>query len=140
MSRFATLRILRFGDCDPAGIAYFPNYFHFLNGVVEEWWEMLGFPWRQLFQERRIGLPTVQLDTQFLAPGFLGDRLTFSFEIAKLGSRSMTLQHQVTRDEILLWQATQIVVATSLDTHKSIVWPEDILEVLRSFKEAAADV
>ena len=63
MTAFTTTRILRFGDCDPAGIAYFPSYFHFLNGVHEEWWQSIGFPWRDMFQNRRIGLPTVQLDT-----------------------------------------------------------------------------
>lgn len=140
MSRFETTRILRFGDCDPAGIAYFPSYFHFLNGVHEEWWASIGFPWRDLFEKRRIGLPTVQLDTQFLAPGFMGDGLTFSFEIASFGSRSMTLKHQVERGETLLWQATQTVVATSLDSHKSIVWPDDMRAAIQCFQEAPADV
>ena len=136
MAHFATLRTLRFGDCDPAGIAYFPSYFHFLNGVVEEWWMSLGFPWRVLIQERRIGLPTVKLDTQFTAPAFMGDTLHFSFEITALGSRSMTLEHAVARDETLLWQATQVVVATSLDTHQSLAWPDDIRAALQSFQEA----
>ena len=131
MAHFATLRTLRFGDCDPAGIAYFPNYFHFLNGVVEEWWTELGFPWRILFQERRIGLPTVKLDTQFMAPGFMGDSLRFSFEMTSLGSRSMTLEHEIFRGETRLWRATQVVVATSLDTHQSIAWPDDILAALQ---------
>jgi 4-hydroxybenzoyl-CoA thioesterase len=133
MAHFATLRTLRFGDCDPAGIAYFPNYFHFLNGVVEEWWTELGFPWRILFQERRIGLPTVKLDTQFVAPGFMGDCLHFEFEMTALGSRSMTLEHKISRDETLLWKATQIVVATSLDTHQSIAWPDDIRAALQEY-------
>jgi len=140
MGRFATTRILRFGDCDPAGIAYFPSYFHFLNGVMEEWWTALGFPWHEMIRQRRMGLPTVQLDTQFLAPGFMGDELTFSLEIAKLGSRSLTVDHQVSRDGTALWRATQVVVATSLDTHQSIAWPEDIRASLRSFQEAPADV
>ena len=131
MARFETTRILRFGDCDPAGIAYFPSYFHFLNGVVEEWWSEIGFPWRDLFQRRRIGLPTVKLDTQFLAPGFMGDARVFSFQISALGSRSMTLEHSVARDGTILWQATQIVVATSLDTHQSIAWPDDIRAALQ---------
>ncbi|HMA50629.1 MAG TPA: thioesterase family protein [Magnetospirillaceae bacterium] len=140
MSRFTTSRILRFGDCDPAGIAYFPSYFHFLNGVMEEWWGELGFPWRDLFQKRKIGLPTVQLDTQFLAPGFMGDELTFALEITALGSRSLTVQHVVSRDATLLWRATQTVVATSLDTHGSIAWPDDIRAALRFFQEAPAHV
>ena len=136
MSRFQTTRILRFGDCDPAGIAYFPSYFHFLNGVMEEWWGSLGFSWRELIQKRRIGLPTVQLDTQFLAPGFMEDELTFTIEITTLGSRSLTVRHTVTRGEMLLWRATQTIVATSLDTNGSIAWPDDIRAALRSFQEA----
>jgi 4-hydroxybenzoyl-CoA thioesterase len=36
MARFETTRVLRFGDCDPAGIAYYPRYFDLLNGVVED--------------------------------------------------------------------------------------------------------
>jgi len=140
MARFETIRVLRFGDCDPAGIAYFPSYFNLLNGVVEEWWAALGFPWRDLFQRRRISLPTVQLNTRFSAPGFMGDSLTFSFEITALGSRSMTLEHQVSRDGTLLWQATQVVVATSLDTHQSIAWPDDIRAALQSFQETSPDV
>ena len=136
MARFATLRTLHFGDCDPAGIAYFPFYFHFLNGVVEEWWTELGFPWRVLIQQRRIGLPTVKLDTDFTAPGFMGDVLHFSFEITALGSRSMTLEHEVSRDETMLWKAKQVVVATDLDTHQSLAWPDDIRAALQTFREA----
>jgi 4-hydroxybenzoyl-CoA thioesterase len=140
MARFETTRTLRFGDCDPAGIAYFPSYFHFLNGVTEEWWGSLGVPWRDMFERRRIGLPTVQLNTRFLAPGFMGDELTFALEITELGSRSLTLDYQVSRDGTPLWQATQVVVATSIDTHKSIPWPDDMLAALRSFREASAHV
>jgi 4-hydroxybenzoyl-CoA thioesterase len=140
MARFETTRILRFGDCDPAGIAYFPSYFHFLNGVMEEWWGTLGHSWREMIQKRRIGLPTVQLDTQFLAPGFMGDCLTFAVEIDTLGSRSLTVRHRVSRDETLLWRATQVVVATALDTHQSIAWPDDIRAALRSFQESSPDV
>jgi 4-hydroxybenzoyl-CoA thioesterase len=140
MNWFETTRTLRFGDCDPAGIAYFPSYFHFLNGVTEEWWETLGFPWRDLFQTRKIGLPTVQLDTRFLAPGFMGDVLIFALAISELGARSMTIDYAVSRDGTPLWKATQVVVATSLETHKSIAWPDDMLAALRSFQEASADV
>jgi 4-hydroxybenzoyl-CoA thioesterase len=139
MACFETTRTLRFGDCDPAGIAYFPNYFHFLNGVTEEWWATLGFPWRDLIQQRRIGLPTVQLDTRFHAPGLMGDCLSFALEIASLGSRSMKLNYTVTRDHTLLWRATQVVVATSLDTHQSIPWPDDVLAALQSFQESPLD-
>ena len=42
----------------------------------------------------------------------------------------------IRRDAAVLWQATQILVATSLDSHRSIPWPEDIRAALVSFQEA----
>jgi 4-hydroxybenzoyl-CoA thioesterase len=41
---FSFDRELRFGDCDPAGMAYFPAYLNIMNGVVEEFWTDIGFP------------------------------------------------------------------------------------------------
>ena len=52
----------------------------------------------------------------------------------------MTLDYSVSRDATPLWKATQVVVATSLETHKSIPWPVDMLAALQSFREASADV
>jgi 4-hydroxybenzoyl-CoA thioesterase len=139
MGRFETSRTLRFGECDPAGIAYFPRYFEMLNGVVEEWWTALGFPWTGLILQRRIGLPTAHLESDFRAPAIFGDCLSFALEIETVGSRSLALRHTVRRDETLLWEARQTVVATSLDTHKSIAWPDDIRAALVSFQEFGFD-
>jgi 4-hydroxybenzoyl-CoA thioesterase len=136
MARFEVTRVLRFGDCDPAGIAYFPRYFDLLNGVVEDWWGTLGLPWKVLFGERRIGLPTVRFEVDFRAPSRLGDELRFSLAVRRVGTRSLDLDHVIRRDATVLWQATQILVATSLDSHSSIPWPEDIRAALVSFQEA----
>ena len=37
--KFQALRRVRFSDCDPAGIVFFPRYLVMLGGVVEEWFE-----------------------------------------------------------------------------------------------------
>ena len=136
MARFEATRVLRFGDCDPAGIAYYPRYFDLLNSVVEDWWGAMGLPWKVLFGERRIGLPTVRFQVEFRAPAFLGDELLFSLAVKRIGSKSVDLDHVVQREGTTLWQASQILVATSLDTHRSIAWPDDIRAALVSFQEA----
>lgn len=136
MAQFEATRILRFGDCDPAGIAYFPRYFDLLNGVVEDWWGAMGHPWKVLFGRRRIGVPTVRFEVDFRAPAFLGDELRFSLAIKRIGRKSLDLDHSVRRGETMLWQCAQTLVATSLDTHKSITWPDDLRAALVSFQEA----
>jgi len=136
MAEFAATRVLRFGDCDPAGIAYFPRYFDLLNGVVEDWWGSMGVPWKVLFGQRRIGLPTVRFEVDFRAPAFLGDELRFSLAVKRIGNKSVELNHSVRRGDTTLWQCAQTLVATSLDTHTSIAWPDDLRAALVSFQEA----
>jgi 4-hydroxybenzoyl-CoA thioesterase len=136
MARFEATRVLRFGDCDPAGIAYYPRYFDLLNGVIEDWWISMGVPWKVLFGERRIGLPTVRFEVDFRAPAFLEDELRFTLQVKRIGSKSVELDHVVQRGATTLWQCTQTMVATSLDSHRSIAWPDDLRAALVSFQEA----
>jgi 4-hydroxybenzoyl-CoA thioesterase len=136
MARFEATRVLRFGDCDPAGIAYYPRYFDLLNGVVEDWWISMGMPWNVLFGERRIGLPTVRFEVDFRAPAFLEDELRFILQVKRIGSKSVELDHVVQRGATTLWQCAQTLVVTSLDSHRSIAWPDDLRAALVSFQEA----
>ena len=132
---FRTTRPLRFGDCDPSGIAFFPSYLNILVGVLEDFFAELGFPWKTMIDERRIGVPTVRLDLTFSAPGFQGDELEFAIEVRRIGRSSLDLEHRVSTNGKLLWSANHRVVATQLDTHQSIAWPDDIRAALEHHLE-----
>jgi 4-hydroxybenzoyl-CoA thioesterase len=134
---FRTTRPLRFGDCDPSGIAYFPSYLDILVGVLEDYFAAIGFPWKVLIDERRIGVPTVRLDLTFSRPGFQGDELEFAVHVRGIGRSSLDLEHVVSANGQLLWTARHRVVATSLDTHQSLAWPDDIRAALTHHLENA---
>ena len=136
MTQFSFERALRFGDCDPSGIAYFPSYLNILNGVVEEFWATIGFPWPTLITVRKIGTPTVHLSCDFSRPSLFGDLLTFKLRITKVGRASLHLAHTVSSADGVRWQARQVVAATSLVNHQAIPWPEDIREALLSHLQA----
>jgi len=136
LSTFSTQRALRFGDCDPSGIAYFPSYFDILNGVVEEFWRELGFPWPDLIGRRRIGLPTAHLDSDFVKPSAFGEVLTFTLAVVRLGQSSLHLAHRISSAGEPRWSANQVVVATDLDTHRARPWPEDMRSSLSRFMES----
>ena len=130
---YTTRRYVRFEDCDPSGIVFFPNYFRMLNSVVEDWWNHLGIPWTTLITTRRIGTPTFRLDTEFHHPSHFGETLDFRLEVEKLGKTSLMLRHHVTGNGVLRLQAAQVLVATSLDTHKSTPWPDDVRAAILTF-------
>ena len=126
MDRFVAERLLRFSDCDPSGIAYFPAYLNLLNGVVEDFWLSLGFSLPELIKGRGIGTPTVQLDCRFERPALFGERLTFLLRVVQLGRSSLHMAHEITGTDGVKWSARQVLVATSLTEHRPIAWPDDV--------------
>lgn len=127
---FRTTRPLRFGDCDPSGIAYYPSYLKILDGVLEDFFETLGAPRHQMIDARRIGTPTLRLDLTFVHPGFHGDQLEFVLKVSGMGRSSLDLEYEVSAGSNVLWTARQRIVATSLETHQSHPWPDDIRAAL----------
>ncbi|MBP2231201.1 4-hydroxybenzoyl-CoA thioesterase [Azospirillum agricola] len=135
---FVTERIVRFADCDPAGIVYFPRCFDLLNGVVEDWWAAMDFPWRVTITERRVGLPTVALTATFVAPSFLGERLTCRLSVARVGRSSAELRHTVGVGDCPRFRAAQSVVCTSLETHAAQPWPDDLRAAMTAYLDPSA--
>jgi 4-hydroxybenzoyl-CoA thioesterase len=126
-------RLIRFSDCDPAGIVFYPQYFVMFNGLVEDWFnEGLGVGYQRTVIERRIGLPTVRLEADFTAVSKMGDWVTLALSVERLGGRSLTLKLQCTgRDDgVLRMSMRQVMVTTSLDTHLSIEIPADLREAI----------
>lgn len=84
---------IRFKHCDPAGIVFYPRYFEMINDLVEDWCaEAVGMSFAQIHADEGLGVPTANVECRFSAPSRLGEVLTQSLEVAKLGRTSMTLR------------------------------------------------
>lgn len=88
--------VVRFGDCDPAGIVYFPRFFDLFHQAMETWFaEGLGIEYHVAIRDWRVGFPTVHTEADYRRPCRLGDRLVVELCVAQLGSRSMRLAYAV---------------------------------------------
>lgn len=128
-AEFRRPRMIRFSDCDPAGIVFYPQYFVMLNGLVEDWVsEGLGIDYHALISERRIGLPTVRLEADFRAVSRMGDQVTLGLSVERLGSRSMSLVLRCFEPNSgeLRMQVKQVLVTTSLESHRAVEIPQDL--------------
>jgi 4-hydroxybenzoyl-CoA thioesterase len=130
---FQTERELRFGDCDISGTAYFPSYLSMLNGVNEEFWGRIGYPWHQIMTKDRWGTPTVHLSCDFSKPSFFGETLIFDLAVTRIGRSSVTFRHRIRCKDELRWTSKQVLAASDLDTHASKKWPEDVRQALREW-------
>jgi len=128
-AEFLRPRLIRFSDCDPAGIVFYPQYFVMLNGLVEDWVnEGLGLSYHGLVAQRRIGLPTVKLEADFRAVSRMGDQVTLGLAVQRLGSRSMSLAlrcFEPVSGELRM-EVKQVLVTTSLETHRAVAIPDDM--------------
>jgi 4-hydroxybenzoyl-CoA thioesterase len=128
---FRRQRLIRFSDCDPAGIVFYPQYFVMFNGLVEDWVDAMGIGYRHLIAEQRIGLPTVRLEADFRAVSRFGDSVTLALEVERLGTRSLTLALQcVGAGEELRMQMRQVLVTTSLETHRALEIPAALRDAI----------
>jgi 4-hydroxybenzoyl-CoA thioesterase len=89
---FSIKKNIRFSHCDPAGIVFYPRYVELCNEVVEDWFrQALGVDFHELHEQRRLGVPAVRLNVEYLAPSTYGDVLDFSLQVLELGASSMSL-------------------------------------------------
>jgi 4-hydroxybenzoyl-CoA thioesterase len=131
---FETARTVRFADCDPAGIVFFPQYLVMLNTLVEEWFdEALHIPYAQLIGERRLGLPTVRLEVDFTAVSRHGERLEQRLTVVRAGRSSLELQLEFLGGDELRLRARQVLVCTSLLTHRPQPLPDDVRAALQPY-------
>jgi len=87
---------VRFGDCDPAGIVYYPRFLHFFHEAMETWFlEGLDYPYDEVILGEKIGFPSVHCEADFRIPCQMGEVIAIELRIAKLGRTSIGFDYQV---------------------------------------------
>jgi 4-hydroxybenzoyl-CoA thioesterase len=131
---FEVEQTVRFAHCDPAGIVFFPQYLVMLNTLHERWFgEALGIAYQDYIGSRRLGLPTVRLECDFTAISCHGDRLRQRLAVAKLGRTSLEAAVEFDCAGELRARFRQVLVCTSLATHKSNPLPADLRAGMQRF-------
>ncbi len=132
---------VRFAHCDPAAIVFFPQYFVLLNGFIEDWFNQgLRIDYSDVILRRRIGLPTVSLQCDFLAPSRMGEDIEFGLRIESVGRSSIALQVGVRGADGPRLQLRQVLVTTDMDRGCAITIPDDLQAALKSWAILAAPV
>ncbi len=104
---------VEWGDCDPAGIVYFPRYFEYFDACTNALFESAGLPKPDLLRTYGImGIPLVEAHARYIAPSSFGDTLLVETRITEWKSSSFSVQHKLYRGEILAVEATEVRVWT----------------------------
>jgi 4-hydroxybenzoyl-CoA thioesterase len=134
---FSTRITVRFGDCDPAGLVYYPVIFHYFHVAMEEFFAArCGTTYARLVREQRIGFPVVNARAEFLVPIVYGDEIEVEVKVTRVGDSSATFDYAARRasDATLCARSEQVHVAMNLDTRRPVHIPA---ELRRAFGENA---
>jgi 4-hydroxybenzoyl-CoA thioesterase len=90
---FETEVLVRFRDCDPAGVVFYPRYLEMFNNLVEDWFrDGLHVSFEDLVGLRRWGIPTVHLSVDFVKPSRMGETLRGAMTVRRIGRSSIHLE------------------------------------------------
>jgi 4-hydroxybenzoyl-CoA thioesterase len=100
MPRTTTYRVrVEFGDCDPAGIVFFPNFSRWMDAASLAFFTQSGLPpWRELVKTRGIvGTPLLEIHTKFVQAATYGEELVVATHVETWQNKTFTQVHRVTR-------------------------------------------
>lgn len=98
-----------FGDCDPAGIVFFPNFSKWMDASSLHFFMQCGIPpWRTLEKNTGIiGTPLLEINTRFLSPATYGESLQVHTSVLEWGGKVFTHKHVIMRGDTLICEGTE---------------------------------
>lgn len=128
---------VRFGQVDYAGIMYYPRFFENFHTVFEDMFsKRLGVPYMSILKDRRIGFPTVRIETDFSRPFRFGEPMRLQIDVMRIGRSSITFRYRGFNGDSpeVSVEALGTVVVIHLDTFKTLEIPPDIRAVLEDLR------
>ena len=88
---------VRYGECDPQGIVFNPNYMAYFDHTVTELWRASAIGSWDAMVERGLDVVVGEANLRFKAPARFDDLIAVHARIAKFGTTSLTLELEIER-------------------------------------------
>jgi 4-hydroxybenzoyl-CoA thioesterase len=140
---FRYRRTIRFGECDPAGIVYYPRFVEMLHDAMEAWVRApaeaggLGLDYHAMIKAGT-GFPTARLEVDFLAPATMGEELSLTPRIQRIGSASLELVVHAHRGETEVFRGRLVIVTVSVAETRPVPLPASFRAALERQVEDAS--
>jgi 4-hydroxybenzoyl-CoA thioesterase len=112
--------LIAWGDCDSAGIVYFPKYFHFIDIAFQALMHKAGFDHRRLLSEFGVRLPIIDAGAKFTGPATYDDRLAVDAEVIHWGKTSFKVEYRGSRAGAPVFEAYEVRVWAKIATDGAI--------------------
>jgi len=108
--------LIGWGDCDPAGIVFYPRYFAWFDAATAALFAAAELPIHKLFPDYGIaGMPMVDTRARFFEPARFGDEVRIESTIAEFRRSSFDVRHRLLRGDTLTVEGFETRVWTVWD-------------------------
>ena len=115
---------VEFGDCDPAGIVWFPNFFRWIDAASRNFFTQCGVPrWEETTRTLGvIGTPLVDTRSRFLKTASYGDTLAVHVTVKEWRDKSFVQAYRITREDDLIMECEEVrIFATTRNDGKNSI-------------------
>jgi 4-hydroxybenzoyl-CoA thioesterase len=98
--RYLAVRVqVGWGDCDPAGIVFYPRFYAWMDTVSHVLAREMGIPRESMVPPGpdMLGFPVVGTQAQYLSPARMDDVLEIRTWVSRVGRSSLSLRHEIVR-------------------------------------------
>ena len=116
MKVFVTPLVVSFGDCDPAGIVFYPNFFRWFDLSAHEMWRHGGYDIEgKRREEGLIAGALIDVGGTFRAPALPGDTIEVHSWVDRWTTRTFRIAHRIFRGQKLLVEGYELRVFVRAD-------------------------
>lgn len=132
---FKTSILVRFGDLDAAGIAYYPNLVNFLHEALEDFFAgHVGRTYPEVFGGG-LASPTVKVEMEFLSPVRYGDSVEIGVTTEHLGRSSVRMRYEGSVRGKRVFVARNTMVMVDMGTFRPTEMPGWLREKFESARD-----
>lgn len=125
---FQTRILVRFGDLDGAGVAYYPRLVNFLHVSFEDFFRgHVGTPYPDVFRDG-LGFPTVKVEMEFLSPVRYGDFVDVLVAVEHVGRSSVRVRYLGSVGARPVFKARNTAVVVDMKTFRPTPLPDWLRE------------
>lgn len=128
---------IEWGDCDPAGIVFYPRYFAYFDACTGKLFARAGFDkFAMLKQFNIVGFPMVDTRSKFYIPSHFGEEVVIESTVTEFRRSSFDVHHRLMKGDDLAVEGFETRVWVGKDPEnpdgiKSQPIPQQVIEAFQ---------
>lgn len=131
---FKQKHLIKFMDCDPAGILFFAKVFYFAHNTYEEFLKQSNL-YETVFDNPSFAFPIVKSNAQYYKPINKGKEISIELKIKNINEHSYTTVYLFQDGDQKVAEVEIVHVCVSKSEFKKASLPGSLIKIIATYSE-----